>query len=744
MREARSKGSSGGRIKAVFLRAETPMFLVYAAVTAFMTWPAITLVHRTYAEPRDPLGVIWTMWWYKYSFLHHLPVSHVTVASYPFGMKVNTFLVDPLTGLLLRGLSMAAGETIAYNIFLLACFFLAAISMYFLVRYLTGSRWAAFYSGLVFAFCPYMLMHGKEHLGLAATFWIPLFFLFLIRAWRRRTLGSILLAALVLLVLSLFSYNYSLLASIFAATFILAAWLLGRPWKKGRDWRLLLRVLPIAALVFVLLVALFIVLESSPAGSHNYLRALYNYSARPWDYLLPTAEGAALGWTSRAFINSHPHGGFLVESSLFLGYIPLFLAFYALLLSLRRRTLRAASDGRSRGLVSTGGNVTTTVSRPQETSRSAAINTGHNRRIIWAFAVSGAVAFIFSMPPTARILGVNVYFPSYLIYKLVPQYRAYARFGLMVLFAVAVLAGFAVDALSRKFRPGWRRTAFLAALCALVLVEFSVVPPFRALDTNATTDYYRWLKDQKGKVAVAIYPMFYSDDFRTYEYLFQQRLHRKNLLNGARYGSEAEDYRETMVDLLHPATPGLLRALGAKYVMVLPGYYLEGNHINYPYPLKFEESRLPGGLKLEREFNKCLVYRVTAAPSRVYALFTGGICQPYMDPRGVFWHPGGNIVTVNIKSELPDTATRRLKFRAKSPRSPASLRVGLNGKSIGDFKLAPWPREIETGPVTLRPGTNTLTLESTGTPVVLEQVPLHSEMKVSVLVSNILVVEGGQ
>jgi hypothetical protein len=70
---------------------------------------------------------------------------------------------------------------LAYNITLLLSLTLSGYFMFLLVRRLTGSSLAGLVAGVAFPFCPYAFFE-MGRIQLVATQWIPLFFLFLLRA----------------------------------------------------------------------------------------------------------------------------------------------------------------------------------------------------------------------------------------------------------------------------------------------------------------------------------------------------------------------------------------------------------------------------------------------------------------------------------------------------------------------------------------------------------------------------------
>ncbi|MDO9556423.1 MAG: hypothetical protein Q7J82_02415 [Coriobacteriia bacterium] len=63
---------------------------------------------------------------------------------------------------------------IALNVFYLLSYPLAAISCFYALQRLSVSRWAAFFSAVLYAFLPYHLYRGETHLYLSAYYLVPL------------------------------------------------------------------------------------------------------------------------------------------------------------------------------------------------------------------------------------------------------------------------------------------------------------------------------------------------------------------------------------------------------------------------------------------------------------------------------------------------------------------------------------------------------------------------------------------
>src|SRR6185369_8047937 len=85
------------------------------------------------------------------------------------------------------------------------------------------------------------------------------------------------------------------------------------------------------------------------------------------------------------------------------------------------------------------------------------------------------IALVSSLSPERTILGVTFSRPSALLYPIVPMFRSYARFGVIVQLMAALLAGIGVSRLL-SVGSGAARAAS-AVLVVLAIAEYAVWPP---------------------------------------------------------------------------------------------------------------------------------------------------------------------------------------------------------------------------------------------------------------------------
>jgi len=154
----------------------------------------------------------------------------------------------------------------------------------------------------------------------------------------------------------------------------------------------------------------------------------------------------------------------------------------------------------------------------------------------------------------------KIYFPSHFLYKFFPMFRAYARFGVLVLLCVSVLAGFGVKLILAKLRSSRSRGIFLALAFGLIFFEFLDVPPWHNVRFDPLP-VYEFIAQQPGDFAILVYP----PDKSNYD-LLAQRVHQKRFLNPK--GRTPAEVQGVVEDLNTPESVSKLREWGVRYIVV--------------------------------------------------------------------------------------------------------------------------------------------------------------------------------
>ncbi|MFH1459856.1 MAG: DUF3108 domain-containing protein [Candidatus Omnitrophota bacterium] len=570
-------------------KAEIFIILLYLFLSICATFPVIFRLNSAiYGTATDSLAWIWEFWWLKYSYLKGLPSDFISILSSPFGL--NNPHLYPVWVVFNRYLTILMGEIAAYNIQVLGSFFLSGLAMYALVFYFTKNRLASFFSGLVLMFSPYHFARSWEHLCLSNMHWMLFYIISLFNLYQKRTYGSAFICGVCFALIGQFSsYYYVYFMGIFTILFFVfnVGYAVFRKQKVRLKEIFQFVKLSIAGLTVIALIMLpqiwrhlkMVIYSSSKAQTTGIIRSfgqLFSDAARPLNYFLPTVYHPLLGKITKVFVDTPLYGeNSGGEQSLYLGVIPIFLAF-AGYKSWKKRRISRRSNPATDFLI-----------------------------CFWVFAL-----FTFMVCSFSPYWGIkNVFFipfPSFFLFKIFPMIRNYARMGGVVMIAVCVLAGFGLNNIIKKLSSKKMKFVVVTLLCCGVLFEFLNVSPIT--DTQSIPEVYNWLRLQPEDTVVAEYPI--EADFRPI--LFYQRVHQKKLINGAIPETYAYEVMQKIIGLKDSSTAGILSFLGTDYVLVHKDKYLnyEGGRVLGQVP----DIENNPGFKFVRDFGNTAVYKVMSKP----------------------------------------------------------------------------------------------------------------------------------
>jgi hypothetical protein len=238
-------------------------------------------------------------------------------------------------------------------------------------------------------------------------------------------------------------------------------------------------------------------------------------------------------------------------------------------------------------------------------------------------ALVGLVGLLFSAPPRAQILGVNVPMPYTLVSEVTPVFRAAHRFAALAMMGLCILAAVGLATVL----PRGRRTLEYGALglVALVLVvDLWGVPDQRITHVDHPAIYK--LLERQPKGIVAEYPFRDTGWTLSVESFFQEQ-HEHPLFKGFDQGSSSESRKLELQYLLEPRTVPDLARYGVRYVVV----HEAAPPLDYiPKP----GARVPGLTYIGGDSHNAL-YRVTAQPSKFTSYAPTGFNAPEGEPPGV-------------------------------------------------------------------------------------------------------------
>jgi hypothetical protein len=425
---------------------------------------------------------------------------------------------------------MGASPVLAFNVVLLLGFALTAWAGHRLVYHWTGSQAAGVLAGSMFAFNTHMLTRLAHIQGIHA--WgLPLALLATDRLIvHTRTRDAVWLAFWMLCLTATSGY-----LAVFGAVMVAVAVVSRLPWW----WRRARAVVPRFALAGVL-TAIATVPIAIPyqrvATEHGMVRSIENVS----DFSVPlksyiTSAGRLHYWLWSSEFFKDPIDPF------FPGATVLVLAALAL--------------------------VWTASRNPSTTTDDRLLQ--HRVVMLVAIAAAGVVLSLGTRTP--------VYGWFYDLFPPARGLRAAARFGNLLLLAVAALGGIGLAQLLRRVAAP--RAAWVAVAAIALANAESLRAPFKYTPFQGIPAIYSHLASVPGRVVLVEVP-FYPPQaiFQNATYVVNSTAHFRPLINGYS-GYMPESYRtyaEQFRDFPQPDAIRAMRAAGATHVMVHPGRFHQG------------------------------------------------------------------------------------------------------------------------------------------------------------------------
>ena len=600
-------------------------------MTAIMAWPVMVAPSRVV---------------YGTEIVGRQADLHAVISQFGHATPADAF-PQPLTSAPGRAMALAMSPVTALNVVVLWTFPLTALATYALSRYLHRSMLAAGVAALVFAFSPMRLAQAAYHPYTTQTHWIPLYFLALIALVDRASVLRVvaLVAASAALVLS--NYEAAFMAALVTPVVIVAFWAI-RPDLLDNFKPLIWPFAVFATLIVGAAIAALVLSPGAFTRAHMAqfpIEDIALYRARWWAYFTPSVSHPVLGGLAsdvfgRAGINLG-----LLEEQIYVGLAFMVLAVIAMA-------------------------VAAWTWRPEW-------------RYVVAIGAVGLAAALVSIGPATGSCEPFSVAPACLAFRIVPIFRAYARFAIVVNLAIALAAGAGAAMLASQSRAGR-----IAATALLAVGAFEFWPlPVRAHDVLPTAAH-RWVASQPASgPALDCYPANQADRF--VPWLMQRQL------------SFLGENIKTCTD---PELGRKLAALGFTHVIVRGGAV--SSKLLQP---------LPAGIAVAEAFPDSHVYTVASTLPPVVTVAASGFYDyehqnddwwRWMSPRGQW--------TVRNTTAAPQRVTLTVVLVPIG--SPRNLTASFDAGPATSLPLAMARREYTLGPFTLAPGDHTLAFTADGEP----------------------------
>jgi hypothetical protein len=575
---------------------------------------------------------------------------------------------QPLTDVPGALLARASGPVAAYNWLVLLTFPLSAAAAYLLARHLTLSPASAAIAAIAFAFSPFHLSHAAYHVHISQTEWVPLYFLALWRSLDDSTPAALGLLAVSIAGVTLSNFYGGLIAATITPVAITTYWFF-RSRGQPRSLRHLaitigsLVVIAVGGVAYAWYAARAVVVNRA---AFAFARDdLFRYGAKWWSYLVPPIEHPVLGGIAERVWNAADVGAGLLEQQVSLGWGLVALGFVAIFARL------------SRDRHPTSPLLTVPV-----------------------LATVAVVALGCSLSPESTIGPFTLTWPSSFLYPIVPMFRAYARFGVVVQLMAALLAGIGAEHL---WHSGTKRARIACvALLALAAVEYAVWPPALWRDVLPTRAH-RWVARQPDHVRVLDCAAL-TPESESVQWLSHYRIS----LQSGRFD-----------DCMEPNLADKLSAAGYTHLLVRQDTS-DGRW--------FTSRRTPGGLQVAARFPDGEVFAVAPQTPLVYtAQMTDFYSREYDETWTWRWMGPEASWTIVNRSDRPIVAAVDVEMAAFH--GARLLKLLLDGRQVHTLAIDEQRRINRIGPLDLTPGEHELLFHPSDPPTVADDVMKNGDRR---------------
>jgi len=470
------------------------VYLCYLVGAVGFTWPLMPNLSGKVisAVGGDVWQHMWHIWWARYSIFEQFSNPYYTYKLYhPTGVNLFFQTLNLPTGIMSTPLQYLFGLTAAFNLAILLGVALAGYTAYLLGRYVTGSAVAGLVAGTVYTFSPLESTNiNQGQLEQITIGWFPLFILFFLKVMRRdpRPRLNLVIAALLLVLVSLVTWYQALFAWGFCGLYLLYNLVIDKSWReRGKTLGWFVAMFGLYALLIspILIPTVLSTRDGLNAPEQTLLTVAYNSSA------LKGFVGPGPGW------NVFGAGSGFKEN--YLGYVALALGIF--------------------GLVG-------------------------NFRKYWFWAVVIGFFIILSLGPALQVsynpnltqtdFDQSLPLPARLLYSLpiVNISRVPVRFLLVVMLALGILAGLGVARLQTwlskvgRGNPAPTYIKFGVPVLAIGLILLEFFPFGRTLESTSVPAFYNQL-DKNGGYAILEMP-----DKSVSRGMYYQTIHQVPLIAG--------------------------------------------------------------------------------------------------------------------------------------------------------------------------------------------------------------------
>jgi hypothetical protein len=644
------------------------IFATYVFLTVILTYPVAFKIGSEVPGGGDAFQWMFVLWYTGYALMHPniTTLNHNNLWFYPDGISTMPF-PSAFNQLLYHSMSPFFELHVIYTLLWLLTFIVGAFGAYLLVKYLTGNGYAAFISGIVFAFTPYHFVHALGHFGATSIEWIPFCALYLMKTFREGGTRNSILSGGFFILVAMSDLQYMVFMGLFAMLLCLydLYWLLANEKEKVLTTieTLIRKYLPFGLVSFAGILPftindIFVATSGSNFLKPNHMEAV-TYSTDLLSFFLPCQLHPFLGDLVAPIYSNF--SGNLSEHTTYIGYAVLLLSVFVFL------KLRS------------------------------------NKEI--KFWLLSAVLFsLLSLGPLLSINGQTVFtifnttvpLPHLVLYYLIPfldNCRTTGRFFVVAALAFAVLAGYGITELLKKDIP--RKKLFVILISAVIIFEYMCIP--YPTSTVEQPEFYQGIAQEKGYFALIEIPATknYGAGIMAEYY---QTIHGKPIVGGqvARTPQGARDfemntplineitYIKPINDILNQNTmevgTSILNHYNIRYI-VIHRSYLKNEDIQFLLPLINQTIN-----NTPKVYGKdsIIVYQADKTPKKMFMAISDGwnALETWNDGPGRWMRKDAGVIIYS-----PENQDCTLSFEVGSLHTKRDLSVYVNNEVAGTYDV---------------------------------------------------------
>lgn len=628
---------------------------LYLFFTLLFTFPLIKNLDDSFVYLGDSVLNAYILSWDTHALLTD-PLNLFNANTfYPAKLSL-TFSEHMLSNILFFGpvYLITKNPIFSLNITILITLFLTGLFTFIYVRYITGNSYAAFISGLIFAFGPPRLAQ-IWHFQLIAMEWMPLSLYFFEKYISTFKLRHIILFSIAFLLQLCSSYYLAYGFLIISLIYIAIRLIMNRRLIRLTILKNILISLTLAGIIFAWISYPY-VLSNDEWGLKRSIDESNVYSADLFSYF--TIYQRINIFRGYSFFNAREANH---EKVLFPGFICLLLSVIA-------------------------------------------VKTKNPFK--FSLLLGALFAFILSLGPFLQVNNVitKVPLPYMILYKVIPGFssmRVSARFGLMVFFVLSILSGITIKSINEKITNRIKFLSIFIILVSGILIEYMSYPyPVEKFKFSGNElKAYEWVK-KYGTDAVIDFPLKrYHDsqeDVNTFRFMLGSTLHWKPLVNGHSGFIPFTLYEITRHVKVIPDERDLeyLRGIGVTTVILhgeminqsLPGYSISPFR-NTLREVDFGNIKILQMREKSVSFDNKIIKIETpeTIPAGKQVIFEGEIEGPF---RAIDFRPKINIKLLNRKSGKSEEIKSGIDLPLFIPEGKKhKFGIPLYSPKVGDYRI---------------------------------------------------------